>query len=438
MRHPLRRGGAATRRSRLGVAAACLCALSGTAHAQLLDQYLPNSFSGYGVVAGLPVMQRPRPEFESAGIHAGGFIIRPMISEGIGWNSNPSGQSGGSSAYIQSQGSVSADSDWSRDSLGMFATAGNTAYLEQPRQNVSNWSLGGNGSYDIGRDTLALAAAHVSSEQVQTSIGALQTSEPVPFDVNTVRARYTTSFGRLSLTPNVDFTTYRYGDATFGDVPVSQKYRDYNLLSGGVTGSYAVTPEQSAVVVLRGFQSDYVSQPAGQPSRNSTSFMALVGTDYAASGSWRYRLLGGIEQRQFADSAIKTHTAPVIEAAAIWTPTLRTTITGTVVRAIEDAASATSVGYVYTGARLVVDHEYQRNILLRGYASVQVADSIQGGGHQTVTTAGASATWLITRNLRGSLRYDFQDSQGSTGLTTTGSGGSSNSSMILLALEFAL
>ena len=100
-----------------------------------------------------------------------------------------------------------------------------------------------------------------------------------------------------------------------------------------------------------------------------------------------------------------------------------TTVTATLTRSIEDAAQEGIAGYTYTRARVVLDHEYMRNVLLQASASVQRADFLQGGGHQSGFSLGGGATWLINRHLRLSATYDFTDQQGNTSptLLTTGS-----------------
>ena len=99
-----------------------------------------------------------------------------------------------------------------------------------------------------------------------------------------------------------------------------------------------------------------------------------------------------------------------------------TTLTATVSREIEDAAQEGVAGYIYSRARLVVDHEYLRNVLLQASASVQRADFLTGGGHTSGFSLGGGATWLINRHLRLSATYDFTDQRGSNSLTapTTG------------------
>ena len=70
--------------------------------------------------------------------------------------------------------------------------------------------------------------------------------------------------------------------------------------------------------------------------------------------------------RAFRASQYGTHQAPIAEGALIWSPSGMTTITATLHASIEDAAQETNAGYTYTRARLTVDHEYRRNVLLTG------------------------------------------------------------------------
>jgi hypothetical protein len=83
--------------------------------------------------------------------------------------------------------------------------------------------------------------------------------------------------------------------------------------------------------------------------------------------------------------------------------------------------------------------------LLQGRGGVQVAQYLHGGGTQTSFSLGAGATWLVNRNLRASLEYDFTDQSGSGNTsarsTRTLNGLSSGGYMrnvFLLALRLAL
>jgi hypothetical protein len=102
----------------------------------------------------------------------------------------------------------------------------------------------------------------------------------------------------------------------------------------------------------------------------------------------------------------------VVEASVTWSPTGRTTFTGVLARTIEDPAAVGTGGYVYTRARVVVDHELLRNVLLQGYGGFESAKYLEAGGTQTNATFGAGIRWLLNRQLQLALDYSFarQDS----------------------------
>jgi hypothetical protein len=174
---------------------------------------------------------------------------------------------------------------------------------------------------------------------------------------------------------------------------------------------------------VRALGSRYVAPQPGLPTRDSTGYQALVGFDDSGDAVWRYRVLLGWEVRRFAASQYRTHASPTAEAAVVWNPSGMTTVTATLARSMEDAAQEGIVGYSYTSARLVVDHELRRNVLVQFSAGVQRADYLQGGGHSTGVSLGGGVTWLMNRRMRLSTSYVFTDQRGNSNpaLLTTGS-----------------
>ena len=199
-----------------------------------------------------------------------------------------------------------------------------------------------------------------------------------------------------------------------------------------MTARYEIMPLQNALLVLRGTKTNYLVPQAGQPTRNSTGALLLAGLSDDRDSIWRYRLLLGWEQREFAASAYPAHGAPAAEAQLIYAPTGMTTLTGTLTRSIEDAAQEGVSGYTRTAGQLTVDHEYKRNILLQVTGGVQHADFLQGGGQQTAFLFGLGVTWLIDRQMSASATYDFNDQQGSS----TGTAGPFSRSLGLLTLRY--
>jgi hypothetical protein len=117
-------------------------------------------------------------------------------------------------------------------------------------------------------------------------------------------------------------------------------------------------------------------------------------------------------------------------------PSGLTTITGRLTRSIEDAAQEGVSGYTYTGAKLMLDHEYLRNVLFHAHLGIQRADYLQGGGTETSYGLGASVTWLMNRHVRLSASYSFTN-QTSTEAAQTLGGSHFTRNVYLLTLGFA-
>jgi hypothetical protein len=320
--------------------------------AQDLSSYFPQGVPGYDV-PGPKVLARPRPLYDPVGIRAGDFLLFPHIDLGVGYDSNVFGGNPARGSWVLgSHGSVLASSDWSRNSLGAYVGIDDRRTLNLPSQSSTDWTGSVGGTVDLGQDRLTLAAAHLSLHQDRTAIDALPTDQPVPYQVNDLRTSFVHSFDRLSVTPSLEASSYRFGSATMVGVPTPQGDRDRNVMQGGVAASYDVAPERSLIAVIRGLGTIYTAPQPGAPTRNSDGVVALAGVNYG-SGPWGLRLLAGWEQRNFMAPQYSSHGAPVAEMDANWSPSGLTTVTATLTRSIEDAAQEGVAGFTYTKRRPV-------------------------------------------------------------------------------------
>jgi hypothetical protein len=396
----------------------------GGLRAELLSDYFPAGVPGYGTAPGVTVASRQRPSFDPVGLRAGSFVLHPQLDEALGYDSNVfgSGARSAGSWVVGTRPSLLIGSDWSRDSIGAYVGMSDQRYLDQPRQSYTDWTASLGGTLSVGRDKLTLAAAHFDLHQPRTDLDALPSDTPIAYHVNDVRASYMIDLGRLSVTPSLAFTTYNYDSTTIFGVPSSQAYRDRDVVQGAVTTRYQLSPQRDVLLVTRALGVNYTAPQPGQPTRNSTGYEVLVGLADEAGAVWQYRALVGWEVRAFAASQYSTHQAPIAEAAVTWNPSGVTTLTAKLTRSIEDAAQEGIAGYTYTGARLVMDHEARRNLLLQASAGLQYADYLQGGGHASGYSLGAGATWLVNRYVHVSATYDFTDQRGTSNpsLQTTG------------------
>jgi len=412
--------------------------LGGGAGAAWLDTLFPPGVPGYSAEPGVTVVSRLRPDTQPEGVPAGAFILHPTWEQSIGYDSNVLGGPAPLGSWVLgTRPSLLAASNWSRDALGLYVGADDRRDLGAPAQSRTNWTASLGGSLDIGRDRLTLAVAHIDSHEDRTDLDALPTDRPVPFQVDDVRASYAWLSGRWTVTPNLEAASWKYGATSILGVPANQSYRDRTVLQGGTTVSYALAPQRTLVVVIRAIGQDYTHSSPGAASLNSTGYQALAGFDYADDAVWRFRLLLGAEHRDFAAAAYPARTAAIAEGEIAWMPSGLTTVTAVFARSMEDAAQEGVAGFTYTSARLTLDHELQRDLLLHASAGLQRADFLQSGTQQTSYSLGVGATWLVNRRAQVSATYDFTGQQGS-GSAALPLSGSYARGLALLTLRFGL
>ncbi len=398
--------------TRLALAFLGFALLGGRAAADMLSALLPAGVPGYGTAPGVTVASRLRPKTRPAGLRAGSFVLHPVLQEAFGFDSAPFGATGQGSWVLNTRPSLGIASDWSRDAFGAYVAIDNRRYLSAPTQDRTNVTLSLGGTRDIGRDRLTLSAAHLLQHQDRTQIGALDTDQPVAFRLTDMRASFAATDGAWTLTPDMRITAWRFGNATLLGAPLNQNYRDRTVIEGGATLDNQLAPRRDLLLVLRGLGQHYLHAQPGQPARDSAGFQALIGFANDDGGVWRYRLLVGVESRRFSAAAYSAHTEPIGEAAVTWNPSGVTTLTATLTRSMEDAAQEGVSGFTYTAAKLTVDHEWRRNLLLHVSAGVQRADFLQGGGYQTGVTMGAGITWLVNRRVHILASYGLSAQHG--------------------------
>jgi hypothetical protein len=380
------------------------------AKAQLLDALFPEGVPGYGTGQGVTVKSRARPEFDPLGIRIDTVMIRPLLGLSTGYDDNVFGGPAHRGAWeIAAQPSVLASTENSGGSAGLYGSANDVHYLGEPSQNRTDGAAFLGGTVNLGRDKLTLGGGYLAQHEDRTALDALPSDRPVAFTVENLRASYEAAFGQFTATPSIELDRWRFANTTIFGVPVSEAARDRSTAQTGVTLRYGWMSGRDVLWVTRVVDTHYDEPAAGVPSNNSTAWQTLLGVDYDDDTVWRYRLLGGVEYREAASAAVASQTTGIAEAEITWSPSGLTTIRATAARGIEDAAQTGLSSYTYTSAQLTVDHEYFRNVLLNGTATVRQASFNQTGGQQVGFAFGTGATWLINRTLRLSLTYDFTD-----------------------------
>lgn len=394
------------------------------AHAQttvtpLLNQYIPPDVYGPDEAPGVTVTSRAHADYDPVGIHAGDFMIRPFLNESAGYESNLLGTSTPKgSALVDTNGGASIGSDWTQHELHANVNVDDLRYLGLPRQSYTNWSAEAGGRYDFGRDSLSVDVTHLNLNETPLDLDVPVITQPVPYTVDAGRVAYRAVFSRLAATPTLQVAQYSFSNGTFNGISYPQSYRNRLVVTPGVTLAYEVAPRRNLVFVVNDASATYSTRAPGQALRNYNDLSVLGGFDYELTGALRTRVLVGYEMRQYSAAQYSTIQAPIVEATVIWTPTGLTTVTGTAARRIEDANDETIAGYTETSGQIRIDHELQRNLLLRVNGAIYHDAYNQGGGTQTLWAAGVGVTRLVNRNLQIALTYDYLSRQSASGTVT--------------------
>lgn len=377
------------------------------ANAQNIQTYFPAGTGGYDRELGVTVLTRFRPLYEVPPLQVGSFMVTSGLDQSLFYNSNFNGTPDSGTWGSRTSASVSATSNWTRNSLAAALGFTHTQPFSFPSENFTDWNVSLGGGYTIGDGGIQAGYSHQTYNQIGFNIGTITSETPVQDQTDTGYIGYEAKFARFTINPSISISAYRFGAATAGGTRLDEAFLDRNVIAGGLVTRYSLSDEGSLLLVTRGLGSDFVNPIAGQPQQNSTGIQVLGGLDYQAKGVWRYQLLVGVETRLFAAAQYPTHTGLITEGSVIWSPTELTTVTGSIFRGIEDPETPDTNGYTLTQGKLVVDHELRRNVFLQARGTVAEAQFLTGGGTQTDISLGGSATWLLNQRIHLSLNYDW-------------------------------
>jgi hypothetical protein len=391
---------------------------SGPVQAQILDRYLPPLVQGQDELNSDTVLSRPRPEYDSLGLRFGDILVNAGADESVGYDSNVFATSHGpGSARIETNATLAANSDWSRDALGVYFNVDNVQTPNTPELSSTNSTASVSGALDVGRGQLRGSYSFLNLNVLPTDIEGTGLTQAVPFQLNDLRISYKVPAARFTFIPELQLQTFRFSDIQAGGSFNGQafsdlKYLDRDIETGGITSSFELAPQRDLLLVMRVNDAQYISPSPVVPRHNYIDGQILAGFDYTANAVFRYRALAGFEVRDYDGGQTANTTAPIVEASVVWNPNRLTTVTGTLTRRIEDALEDNIADYTYSEARLQVDREVRRDVLVQAYGDVQRVSYQQNGGTQTEYGTGLSATWLINRRLRSQLSFGFVDSTG--------------------------
>ncbi|WP_081668660.1 outer membrane beta-barrel protein [Sphingomonas phyllosphaerae] len=405
--------------SRLLAAVSMLAAGMSAAQAQttrsVLDTGIPFDLPQTDRVT---VLQRPHPEVDALGVHAGAFLVFPQIELAANATNNVFGATTdtNSDVYATVAPRIDARSDWSRHQLQAHARGTFRRYLDYSIKNENGYDVGVDGRLDIVGDSNLRAAVNADRIYITQLSGDFPrfAAASVPLDRQVASLRGTYAFNRLQLIGDVNVTRLNYSDTRALDgTLIDQDYLDRTATRLTARAEYNVSPVTSLFV--QGIYTLHNYRVTNFDfDRSGDEVRVIGGAAFDVTPLIRTRLGVGYLTRHYDTAGVGNLSGLALDAQVDYLITELTTISLSARRDVRDAIVTGSPGYVASRVSAEIDHELLRNLILIGRADVEKDDFSRIDRDDTLFHVGASALYTLNRSmvLTPSIDYSNRDSRG--------------------------
>ncbi|WP_296718905.1 outer membrane beta-barrel protein [Erythrobacter sp.] len=358
--------------------------------------------------------QRELDDYEPIGGRIGSFLLYPSAEARIEYDDNILALPGGGEDDVELtvRGAARIESQWQRHSLEANAYIQQNFHARLSSEDAMEGGARINGRLDIDRDTSARVVASIDSlvENRANIASARAALQPTRFRRADALAAVAHDFGALQLTGDAQIVLLDFDDVPAqGGGVLEQDFRDSTYLRGSLTAALEISPRVSGL--LRG-QVDRLSFTGEEEEpdpfdRDTTGYSLEAGVRLELDNLLSGEIRAGVLHRDVDDPSARGLTGVSFGANLDWSVTPLTTLRLFADRQVEEGGSQLVSGNVRSQARLVVEHELLRNVVLEGQASYAQIDTI---GQIDVSAQEymlmAETTWRLNRNLRVFARAD--------------------------------
>lgn len=353
------------------------------------------------------------------GLKVGTFTVLPVFQQSVGYDTNPDqitpNRARGSLA-LRTEGELAFRSDWSAHELAGELRGG---YLDFPDNQAASRPNG------AGVVRLRVDANRSTTVDAETRF-LVDTQRPGSPDINAtlsnrpIVATYGATLGvtetfnrlQLSLRGLVDRSEFENATLSNGAI-LSQSDRNLNQYGLRLRAAYELSPAISPFVDVLADTRIYDQRiDAGGVRRDSDGVTVTGGARVALTRFVSGEVSAGFQHRTYVDPSLRDLTAPIVNAALIWTASPLTTVRLNAATGIVETAVPGSSGVLTRAVTLEVQHDLLRNL------SITLGGSFVGNDYDrtSITERGFSATarldyrfnrWL---SARGSYIYQQVDS----------------------------
>ena len=374
------------------------------------------------------------------GIHMGSFYLYPVVEAGVGYDDNvfrlpddvsavgsdgvAAVDSQASDTAVTARASITANSDWSRHAINGLASVDLGKYSEYSSEDFGNYLVGADGRLDIKRDInvtgkIGIQKQNESRSSVDSREGypgtpVIYGAEPTQVHSQYIGAAFDYRPARFGVRATVDYQQLDYDDVTnvFGN-NVDNSDRDRARSDASLRLDYEIMPQRRLYVegAVNNVDYDRITDNSGI-ERNSSGFKGTAGINFDLNNLLLGDVYFGYIERNYDSPEQADISSNLLGMGLQWFPTRLTSVDLGLDKRIEESTEATASGYLSTMARIGVNHELKRNIILTADADYTKNEFQQNEPGQkeneNIQGYGLKGKYMFSRLWYTSLRYRYE------------------------------
>lgn len=326
---------------------------------------LPTSRRVRSDVAG----NRAQPEFDPAGIEAGGFRLYPALQLGLRADSNEFNREKNIQSDVSAQAapSLTAASRWSRHDLRLEADGQFLRYADLGDQNLNLYSFAASGRIDVDHATTIEPRAAYARDFDRRGSGGnrLTGGEPLSFRSLTADLRVRRELGRAVLVATGGYERLRYENFRgIGGRLIDQQYRDTDRLEATARAEVEIGPALALTATGSANQVEAGHQ-GFDALRNSHGYSALGGVRFDVGGLIVGEAAAGYRSQSFRNPKFQPVRGPTFSARIDYYPTPLISIGVLARQSFQNSGLVDVSAVLERRLALNVDYELMRNLLIR-------------------------------------------------------------------------
>jgi hypothetical protein len=388
----------------------------------------------------IPVMQRPRPEFDPIGIRMGGFLLLPQLGLDGSYDTNVfrTATNELNDYFFTIAPSFKLQSQWNRGLLELYGGISDYQYAKYTQESLADWDIGADGRYDIigiGNEPGATSIyANGSVSELHELLSSPNTvgnqKSPNRYYNDHMEIDGTTRPGLLGFAAGGVFDRFDYLETPLnGGGFINNTDRDFDDYQAYLKSFYDFSPGYSGFV--RGtYESRSFDQYLDRTGlhRSSNGYKLDGGMDLQVSHLVSGEFYLGVLKYDFA-APLKNLTGIDYGVQLNWLATPLITVHLTGGRSLTQVVLPGTAMMIGDSVGIGADYELRRNIIIQAHANYVTASYPGLTRHDAYPDLGMGVKYMLNRHLSLNASYDYTDR------TTNDTGSDFRDSLVMVGIN---